>query len=159
MALIEELFCSEAVNIIRDLYLENSNSTQLFYETFGHKILQSQEKILSSEPLSILMFICSTADFSSSVEESEQVAIIVYNRIKEKNPLPYFMDDKGLDLAEKCLVSLSFFYPAMVNRWKKGAPNPNFYRQQSKLAFESKGFFQIAVHHEKWERFFGEFFI
>lgn len=159
MALIEELYSSEAVNLIRDLYHGDVNARQSFYQAFGDKILQSQDKILISEPLSILMFICCTAKFTSSEEESNQVAIIVYKHLKEFNPLPYVTEDRGLVLAEKCLVSLSFFYPAMVKRYKKGGPNPAFYRNYSKHLFESNGYYEIASHHEKWENFFGEFFI
>lgn len=159
MTLIEELYSSNAVNLIRDLYHEDKEARVAFYQTFGNKILQSQEKILLSEPLNILMFICSTAPFAASNEESQQVAIIVHKRIKEKNPLPYVLDDRGLDLAEKTLVALSFFKPALMARWKKGAPSPDFYRTYSKHHFESQGYYEIAEHHEQWENFFSEFFI
>jgi hypothetical protein len=84
---------------------------------------------------------------------------MVYKRLKEKNPLPYVMDDRGIELAEKSFVSLSFFYPALVKRHKKGAPSPSFYRQQSKRLFEIHGYSEIAEHHEKWENFFNEFFV
>lgn len=159
MSLIEELYSSSAVSLIRELYEEDSTSKESFYQAFGNKIIQSQDKILLSKPLDILMFICSTASFSSSKEESQQVAIIVHRRIKEKNPLPYVLDDRGLDLAEKTLVALSFFKPALVARWKKGAPHPEFYRNYSKRNFESEGYYEIAEHHEQWENFFSEFFI
>lgn len=159
MTLIEELYSSNAVNLIRDLYHEDEEARVSFYQTFGNKILQSQEKILLSEPLNILMFICSTAPFAASNEESQQVAIIMHKRIKEKNPLPYVLDDRGLDLAEKSLIALSFFKPALMARWKKGAPHPDFYRNYSKRNFESEGYYEIAEHHEQWENFFSEFFI
>ena len=84
MTLIEELYSSKAVGLIRDLYHEDENARESFYQAFGNKILQSQDKFLISEPLNILMFVCSTAAFSSSPEESQQVAIIVHKRIKEK---------------------------------------------------------------------------
>lgn len=158
MTLIEELYSSKAVDIIKDLYHEDEEVRKTFYQAFGNKIIQSQDKILITEPLNILMFICSTASFSSN-EESQQVAIIIHKRIKEKNPLPYMLDDRGLDFAEKSLVSLSFFYPAIVKRWKKGAPGPDFYRTYSKRIFETNGYPEISEHHEQWETFFGEFFI
>ena len=159
MVLIEELYTPKAAHFIRDLYHSDPSARESFYEAFGNKILQSREKILSSDPLNILMFICSTAKFSSSSEESQHVAIIVYKRIKQENPLPYVLDDKGIDLAEKSLVALSFFKPALISRWKKGAPHPEFYRNCSKKMFKSEGFSEIADHHEQWENFFSEFFI
>lgn len=159
MTLIEELYSSAAVELIRDLYTDDPTSRESFYVAFGDKILQNQDKILTSKPLDIIMFICSTAKFSSSAEESQQAAVIVYNRLKEKNPLPYILDDRGMDLAEKIFVSLSFFRPAMQARWKKGGPSIDFYRSYSKRLFESEGYYDLAEHHEKWEMFFGEFFI
>jgi hypothetical protein len=159
MTLIEELYSSKAVGLIRDLYHEDEDARVSFYQTFGNKIIQSQEKILLSDPLNILMFICSTAPFATSNDESQQVAIMIHKRIREKNPLPYVLDDRGLDLAEKTLISLSFFKPALMARWKKGAPHPGFYRTYSKRTFESEGFGEIAQHHEQWENFFSEFFI
>ena len=159
MTLIEELYSPKAVSLIRDLYEEDVNSRQTFYQAFGNKIIESKDKILTSESLSILMFICSTASFIASTEESQQVAIIIHKRIKEKNPLPYMIDDRGLDLAEKSLVALSFFRSALIARWKRGAPHPEFYRNYSKRNFESGGYPEIANHHEQWENFFSEFFI
>jgi hypothetical protein len=159
MTLIEELYSSNAVDLIRDLYKDDLSAKESFYEAFGNKILQSSEKVLLSKPLDILMLICSTAKFASSKDESSQVAVIVYKRIKEPNPLPYVLDDRGMDLAEKSLVALSFFKPALMARWKKGGPHPDFYRSYSKRAFDSSGYYDVAEHHEQWENFFSEFFI
>jgi hypothetical protein len=159
MTLIEELYSSAAVELIRDLYTDDTTARESFYVAFGNKILENQEKILTSKPLDIMMFICSTAKFSSSAEEAQQAAIIAYKRLKENNPLPYILDDRGIDLAEKTFVSLCFFRPAMIARWKKGAPSIDFYRSYSKKIFASEGYYDLAEHHEKWEMFFGEFFI
>ena len=159
MTLIEELYSSKAVDLIKNLYEDDLDARENFYKAFGNKILESKDKILISKPLDIFLFICSTARFASSAEESNLVACIVYKRIKENSPLPYVLDDKGIDLAEKSLVSLSFFYPALLKRWKKGGPHPDFYRQHSKKLFYSLGYSEIADHHEMWENFFSEFFI
>ena len=157
--LIEELYSSEAVNLIRDLYYDDANAKSSFYNAFGHKILQSQNKILISKPLDILLFICSTAKFASSEMECQSVACMIYNKLKEKNPLPYILNGCDLNLAEKSLIGLSFFYPAMVKRWNKGAPAPSFYRNISKQIFIQEGFEEISHNFEKWELFFQEFFV
>jgi hypothetical protein len=159
MTLIEELYSQKAITLIKDLYYDDAEAKQSFYNAFGNKILESQHKILVSKPLDIIMFICSTANFANSPEESSCVAVMVYKRLKESNPLPYILDDKGIDLAEKILISLSFFKPAMYNRWKKGGPHPDFYRNYSKHIFASEGLPEIANNHERWENFFSEFFI
>jgi hypothetical protein len=159
MTLIEELYSFKAVGLIKDLYHEDDAVKESFFKAFGNKIMESQDKILLSDPLSILMFVCATAPFASSNDESQQVALIVHSRLKESSPLPYALDDHGMVLAEKSLVSLSFFYPAMVKRWKRGGPAPEFYRSMSKHIFESHGHGDIAEHHEQWENFFAEFFV
>lgn len=159
MTLIEELYSCNAVRLIKDLYYDDVEAKQTFYNAFGNKILQSQGKFLTSKPLDIIMFICSSSNFSASPEECTQVAVMVHKRLREKNPLPYILDDRGLDLAEKILVSLSFFKPALHRRWKKGGPHPNFYRSCSKNIFTNAGYGHISLNHEKWENFFSEFFV
>lgn len=100
-----------------------------------------------------------TATFAENKEECHQVAIIVYNGLKRKDPLPYVLDDRGFILAEKTLVALSFFRAAMERRAKRGAPSSDFYRGLSKTLFIKNNQEDIAEHHEKWESFLSEIFV
>ena len=100
------------------------------------------------------------ADFANDKEECHTVSIIVFKGLKLENPLPYVSDDNGFLLAEKTLVSLSFFRSAMERRTKyHGAPSPNFYRMASKLLFSKNGHQGISDHHEQWEAFLSEMFV
>jgi hypothetical protein len=156
MALIDELYSPEDCTRIKAIYKEDPNSRKALLEAFGHKIIENQE-ILTSKPLDVLALICMTADFANSHEECQTVAVIVHKHINTANPLPYMLDDYGILLAEKCLVSLSFFLPALEARHKrKGAPSPSFYRKASKIMFSKFEHNDIAEHHEKWENFFSE---
>jgi hypothetical protein len=155
MALIDELYSPEDCQRIKLIYKEDPSSRKALMEAFGHKIVANQE-ILTSKPLDVLALICMTADFASSHNECHTVAIIVHKHINTKNPLPYILDDQGITLAEKCLVSLSFFLPALERRYKKGAPSPDFYRKASKVMFSRCEHEDIANNHEKWENFFSE---
>jgi len=157
--LIEELYSSNAVDLIRDLYYDDPSAKYSFYNAFGHKIIQSQNKILISKPLDILLFICSTAKFATSEHECQMVSVMIYKRLKEKNPLPYMLDDRGIDLAEKIFISLSFFYPALNRRWERGGPHPSFYRGISKQIFSQEQNEDFVRNFEKWEVFFQEFFV
>ena len=148
------------VGHIRTLYFNDPSSRDQLYTEFARRILEKSETFLTAKPLDILSILCMSANFADSKEECQTVAVIVFKRLKDEDPLPYIMDDKGFLLAEKTLVALSFFRKAMDYRCKyKGAPTSDFYRRASKLLFAKNGHDSIAEHHEKWESFLGELFI
>jgi len=156
MALIDELYAPEECERIKAIYSEDVSARQSLMQSFGHRII-ANENILTSKPLDILALVCMTATFASSPLECQTVAIIVHKHILDADPLPYVVDDHGITLAEKCLVSLSFFLPAMERRHKRrGAPSPSFYRSASKIMFSRCDQQAIADHHEQWESFFAE---
>jgi hypothetical protein len=156
MALIDELYAPEECERIKAIYSEDVSARQSLMQSFGHRII-ANENILTSKPLDILALVCMTATFASSPMECQTVAIIVHKHILDADPLPYVVDDHGITLAEKCLVSLSFFLPAMERRHKRrGAPSPSFYRNASKIMFSRCDQQAIADHHEQWESFFAE---
>jgi hypothetical protein len=156
MALIDELYAPEDCERIKAIYSEDVSARQSLMQSFGHRII-ANENILTSKPLDILALLCMTATFASSPLECQTVAVIVHKHILDANPLPYIVDDHGITLAEKCLVSLSFFLPAMESRHKRrGAPSPSFYRSASKIMFSRCDHQDIADHHEQWESFFAE---
>lgn len=160
VSLIDELYNADSVKWIKQIYSDDPNSKELLYESFGHKIVESQEIFLQSKPLDIVCLICMTAKFAENKEECQTVGIIVHKGLKYENPLPYMLDDHGFLLAEKTLVALSFFRSAMDYRAKyKGAPTSKFYREASKLLFRKNGHDNIADNHEKWENFLSEIFI
>jgi len=160
MSLIEELYDGESVKKIRLLYSEDPSSRDSLYQSFGRKIVESQEIFLTSKPLDILCLICTTAAFASSKEECHQVGVIFYKRLLDENPLPYISEDQGFLLAEKTLVALSLYPKAMERRWKyHGAPHPDFYRKASQLIFSKNDMDDIAKNHLKWENFFSEIFV
>lgn len=160
MSLIEQLYDSNSIDLIKSIYSEDKSSRDMLFQAIGQKIIESQEIFLIAKPLDILSLICMTASFASSKEECQQVAIILSKRLNDKNPLPYILDDQGLLLAEKTLVSLAFYSKAMEKRWRcKGAPMPSFYRNCSKLIFKKNNLDHLAENHEKWENFLSEFFI
>lgn len=159
MALIDELYAPEDCVRIKAIYSEDVSARQSLMQSFGHRII-ANESILTSKPLDILALVCMTASFASSPAECQTVALIVHKHILDDNPLPYIMDDHGIALAEKTLVALSFFLPAMEYRHRRrGAPSPNFYRNASKIMFSRCDQQEIADHHEQWESFFAEMFL
>ena len=161
LALIEELYGEKDCGTIKELFLEDLSSRISLREAIGNKIILEKEKILTTNPLDIIYLICLTSKFASSEDECHRVAITVYQFLnKPKEPLPSLIDDDGLELASKTLISLSFRIKAMEKRWKyHGAPSPSFYRQISKTIFKTHEQEDIAAHHEQWEGFLGELFV
>lgn len=160
MSLIYKLYEAETADRIKQLYVDDEESRELLFSVLGSRILERDDIFLDIKPLDILTLICSTAQFTDDIYECQQVALIIDKRIKDKNPLPYILDDHGIILAEKTLIALSFHKAAMEHRTKyNGAPTTKFYRDCSKKILHSNGFGNIAYHHEQWELFLSEIFI
>lgn len=160
MSLIEKLYDKDSVKRIREMYLDDSESRDTLYEVLAIRIMEKDDIFLDTKPLDILTLLCMTAKFADNKEECQNVAVIIYNRMRDIDPLPYVLDDRGILLAEKTLMALSFYRSAMEYRWKyKGAPSIEFYRNYSKRMFYTHGHLGLAEHHEQWEGFLGEIFV
>ena len=156
--LIEQLYTQRECEIIREMY---SETTDLIQEAIGTKLITTQDKIVTTNSIDSLYLICSTAKFASSEDECQRVAITIHQyHNKPLHALPSIVEDRGIKLAHKTLIALSFYPQMLTNRWKyKGAPTPAYYRKLSKYLFEQDGQFDIALHHEQWEGFLGEMFV
>jgi hypothetical protein len=159
--LTEELYTKKECKILKELLDEDKTLSHAVLTAVGSKIIIDSEKILLSNPLDIIYTLCLMAKFASSEEECYRIAITVFHHMTlTKDVLPYMIDEEGLALANKTLISLSFYFPALEKRWKmQGAPSPSFYREMSKSIFRQHGQCDIADHHEQWEEFLCEFFV
>ena len=158
--LIEQLYTNKECESIKDLY-QNGTNKHLIQQAIGSKLIVSLDKIVNSKPLDIIYLTCLANKFAASDDEVFRVAITVYHYInKPKDVLPSLLNDSGLNLASKTLMSLSFRKQAMEYNWKyRAAPSPSFYRNISKQIFKNYKQYDIAAHHEQWEGFLGEVFI
>jgi hypothetical protein len=158
-ALIDELYQPDDCNKIRSFYKEDTSLHTALRQAIGEQITLKSDKLLFSNPMDIICLVCLTAKFASSEDECNRVGITVCQMFKELDPLPYIHRDEPLTLANKTLISLSFFYKALELRWKRyAAPSPQCYRNISKSTFRKNKQPDIAAHHEKWEGFLGEMF-
>ncbi len=158
-SLIDELYSSDDCKRIRSFYNEDVSLHKALRQAIGEKIILAKDKIISTNPVDTVCLVCLTSKFASSEDECHRVAITVCQLIDVTDPLPYIHKDDPLTLANKALVSLSFFYNALEHRFRlRAAPSPSFYRGISKSVFKSNKQPDIAAHHEKWEGFLGEMF-
>ena len=159
LSLIKELYTNEDCKRIQTFYKEDNSLHKALKEAIGSKIIQSNNKFLTTNPTDIICLICLTSKFAASEDECHRVAITVCQMFQEPNPLPYIHSDDRLIVASKTLIALSFFYKAMEKRWRQhAAPSPTFYRNTSKAIYIKNKQPDIAAHHEKWEGFLGEMF-
>lgn len=159
MVLIDELYNSQEAEFIKSIYQGDADSHPALMKALGSKIIDSN-KVLVSNTIDIIMLVCMNASFAHSAEECNKVAMILHRNIKNDDPLPYLMDDQSMKFAEKTLIALTFFRPAMESRHVlQGAPRPDFYRGASKAIFDKYQHEDVADNHERWEAFLLEMFL
>lgn len=153
--IIDFIYSVEDCKRIRKLYEDNSLK-ELLQKAIGSKVITSKE-IIDANSLDLLSMMCLNQNFTNDTSECFSVAVFIQRGLKNFKPCPLMTEDKGLNLASKTLISLSFFKPTMVRRWKKfGAPSPDYYRQISQAEFSRNGHEEIASHHQLWENFLSE---
>lgn len=159
MALIDELYNSQEAEFIKSMYHGDVDSHPALMQAMGSKIIDSTQ-ILVSSSIDIVMLVCMNASFAHSPDECNKVAMILHRNLRNEQPLPYLMDGQDLKFAEKTLIALTFFRPAMEARHaRQGAPLPSFYRDASKAIFDKYQHEDVADNHERWEAFLLEMFL
>lgn len=156
--LIEQLYSEKDCKYIKELYKDISLRDHL-QQAIGEKLSTDNTKILTNCGLDVFFLVCGTAKFAT-IDESNKVALIIFSCMKLHNPLPCLIDHHGIELAERSLVSLSFFYKKLEHRWRhKGSPSPETYRNLAKHIFAQHNNEDISEHFEMWESFLSERFI
>ena len=144
---------------IRELYKDEA-CRPLLQQQIGKRILDSQQTFIDGNAIDTLAMICLNQDFTKDEKECLSVSLFVCRGIKNLEPIPRVTDCSGIDLASKLLVSLSFFKPAMINRWKRyGSPSPNWYRRVSQTTFAHHNHEGLAKNHWYWENFLSEMLV
>ncbi len=157
--LIEELYTGGEQQNIKKLYRGDPSIHDLLKKAFGQKILEKKDKILLTNALDVLSFICLNSPFADDENECFTVSVLLYKNIKTINILPLVTEEHGLNLASKCLVSLSLFPDRLEwRRQRYGYPGADYYRKVSILILKQHEHANIAKHHKQWEQFIGEMF-
>jgi hypothetical protein len=157
--LIEELYTKEEQNSIKKLFKNDSSVHELIKEAFSRKILEKKDKILTTNALDVLCFLCLNSSFADDENECHTVSVLLYKNIKNLNILPLVTEEHGLNLASKCLVSLSLFKDRLEwRRQRYGYPGSDYYRKVSIMILKQHDHTNVARHHRLWEQFIGEMF-
>lgn len=121
--------------------------------------IMARTEVVSDLPFETVASTVSMARFAASDSECTDIAGIICRTMKRTDILPLLSCHRGVPLAERCLVSLSFFRKALDHRWMfHGAPRAEFYRQVGIQVFMNNDMGAIASHFASWEAFLGEVF-
>jgi hypothetical protein len=154
--IVDFLYSQKDCDYIRDLY-KDDELKPLLQQQIGRKIMESGDTFINGDAIDILAMICLNQNFTSDTRECLSVSLFVVRGMTNPAPIPTVMENRGLDLASKTLVALSFFKPFMVKRWKQhAAPNPSWYRKASQAEFVRAGYTNLAINHRNWEGFLSE---
>lgn len=158
--LIQELYTKDEQQDIEKLFKDDASIHDCLKKALGSKILEKKEKVLITNALDILSFLCLNSPFADDENECYTVSVLIYKNIKTIDILPLVTEEHGLNLASKCLVSLSLFRDRLEwRRQRYGYPGTDYYRKVSKLILKQHDHNNIARHHKLWEQFIGEMFI
>ena len=136
--------------------LQDESSAPAVRKRIGYDIAGSDE-IITTMAFDQLKLVMSASCFADSDDECVDVAKLVYYLINKKDMLPLVSSHHGIDLASRCLVSLSLFMRAMVERSRRRTyPPPHFYRQVGMNALSEIDMVSVSVHFDNWAGFVGE---
>jgi hypothetical protein len=157
--LMQELYSEKEQQNIKKLYTDDLSVHEMLKKAFGQKILDKKDKVLTSNALDILCFLCLNSPFADDENECFTVSVLLYKNIKTIDILPLVTEEHGLNLASKCLVSLSLFKERLEwRRQRYGYPGADYYRKVSVLILKQHEHANVARHHKLWEQFIGEMF-
>jgi hypothetical protein len=151
--IFEDLFAENQPEYVKNLLQEKNLRVRMCESC--KKELFSNKKILSFHSFDQLVSLMTNDFFEYTDEECCQVANLFYRTLRFKRILPLFVDDEGLDLASRCLISLGFFYDALENRSVRyGAPKPEFYRKVGKKVILNMEMKDLHNNFNNWENYF-----
>lgn len=156
MSVIKSLFLAKD-KAVQELWQDPQIREQLLKD--AAKEMMDCEDFIWNHPKEQLIALAMQSSFSD-YEESCYVAEIINKYLPEtKDIFPLVTKHKGLELAERGLVSLSFFYDFMKKRERRyGAPSPEFYGKMARLEFERNFKPKISKHFEDWKEFWNDQF-
>ncbi len=140
---------SERDGAIAKLWEDKASHSALLKSIYNEMMDSARIMNLPASDQFLVLF--SQADFAKSDDERVYVAGIFRKRLCDLDILPRITKHKGVQLAEKGLVSLSFFNEYLESRY--GKPAVRFYRGQSVSRFEGAGRFDVAQNFEAWTEY------
>ena len=152
MGLIEKVFTDKQPEEIAKL-LQDDDCKKLLLKNVSSE-LQDYGDIIWAYPKDQILAIAMQPDFAE-LDEGFYVGNVIINYMTEsKDLLPMISQHRGLELAERGLICLSFFYEHMEMRCERyGAPSPEFYVEMVKKTYIMEGMRNLAENFSNWQEY------
>jgi hypothetical protein len=134
---------------IKSLLADNTPNSCLLKTLY--KELADNPSIALYDSFSQFKILFSNANFAESEDERVYVASVFARRIFDKDIIPQISEHCDCQLAEKGLVTLSFFRDYLERRRQRfGAPSIEFYERVSVDKLKKIGRPEVAEHLKNW---------
>jgi hypothetical protein len=154
MSLLEHIFPNERKNSVVEVMTDDRLRNELLTKA-GAEIINSNRAFFSY-PLEQIEAMSLQPDFAP-LSEKYHIAGIITKRMNSIDVLPYITEHSGKDLAERCLLSVCFFYNALRRKENQySAPSPEFYMKVGQSEFEKMHQYGISNNLPLWKDFWND---
>lgn len=136
---------------IASLWAERTEESCLLKSLYNE--MMDNPAMIPLDSGSQILILFSQAKFAQD-EEKVYVASVFRRHIFDKDIIPLVTEHSNHQLAEKCLVSLSFFREYMEQKRKRySAPSPEYYERVGIQTFERVGRVDVATNFKLWTEY------
>jgi hypothetical protein len=152
--LIRELYNEKKQKQFESLYTESDSSTQFLLRAQLAKSLKDCPRLLMSHGTDWIL--CALSTHNKSEEDTVRVFASVVRKLHKiefgllTNSIQWRETN---DVADSCLVGISFFRKRMELMNRRGAPSVDYYMKAGSLAFQRLGYENIGTEFADWVDF------
>ena len=150
--LIKCLYSEKKQKLLESLYSDSDSSTQLLIRSTIAEALKDCPSIIESHGSDWIL--CTLSSFHKSEDDTIRVYQAIMNQFDK---FSVGLLDENIkwretnEIADSCLVGLSFFRKCLEEKYKrKASPSPDYYRKAGSVAFHHLGYDDIGTEFNKW---------
>lgn len=153
--LIKCLYNEEKQKSLETLYSDSDSTTQLLIRSTIAEALKDCPRLLESHGSDWIL--CTLSSFHKSPDDTMRIYQSIMSHLDKFSV--GLLNDKIQwcelnEIADSCLVGLSFFRKYMEAKHKRKAlPSPDYYREAGSTAFHRLGFDEIGAEFDGWVSF------
>lgn len=153
--LLKALYCERQQRAFESLYTASEARDQMLLRATLAEALKDCPRILESHGSDWML--CTLASFNRSPDDTLRVFQAIMRHLDHFSV--GLLDDKIQwremnEVADSCLVGLSFFYEHLHRNYKRrAAPSPDYYKQVGVIAFQRIGYDTISDEFDGWISF------